>query len=134
VQEVIDQQTDPWGIKVCAPCRQAGKSVREATAMLQGASVADKNALLFQHGINFNTLPTWQRRGTGLYWEDYIKEGFNPKKQHTIRTTRHRLKIALGLLRKDDYGQLIRRIMHNTLKVPRQAERNTRERGDRDLE
>jgi tRNA(His) guanylyltransferase len=40
-----------------------------------GLSIADKNELLFQHGINYNDLPNWQKRGTGLYWEDYEKIG-----------------------------------------------------------
>jgi tRNA(His) 5'-end guanylyltransferase len=22
-------------------------------------------------GVNFNDLPNWQKRGSGLYWEDY---------------------------------------------------------------
>lgn len=44
--------------------RKAGQNVTQATKELQGASVADKNELLFRHGINFNDLPAWQRRGT----------------------------------------------------------------------
>jgi len=29
-------------------------------------SIAGKNELLFQHGVNFNDLPLWQKRGIGL--------------------------------------------------------------------
>src|SRR5438128_10639903 len=53
--------------------RKSGKSVREATRTLEKQSFAFKNELLFQHGINFNDLPAWQRRGIGLYWETYTK-------------------------------------------------------------
>ncbi len=34
--------------------RKAGKTVRQATSMLEGKSVAFKNDLLFEYGINFN--------------------------------------------------------------------------------
>jgi tRNA(His) 5'-end guanylyltransferase len=67
--------------------RKAGQSVALATAALEGKSVADKNELLFQAGINFNDLPPWQRRGTGLYWERYEREGYNPKLGQKVATT-----------------------------------------------
>jgi hypothetical protein len=96
------------------PLQQGLVQVVRDEAQTKRASVADKNELLFQHGINFNTLPTWQRRGTGLYWEDYRKAGFNPQQQRTVRTTRRRLKIDLALPMKDGYGQLLRSIMHRS--------------------
>ena len=43
--------------------RSQGKSVTEATSMLSGKSVAFKNELLFQNGINYDKLPSWQKRG-----------------------------------------------------------------------
>ena len=47
--------------------RQVGASVREATEMLRGKGAAFQNELLFRHGINFNDLPLWQRRGVGIF-------------------------------------------------------------------
>ena len=41
-------------------------------------SVAQKNELLFQAGINFNAVPLWHKRGTGLYCETY-------ESRHAIR-------------------------------------------------
>jgi tRNA(His) 5'-end guanylyltransferase len=90
--------------------RKAGKSVKEATAELAGKSVEFKNELLFQHGINFNDLPTWQRRGVGLYWETYEKEGYNPLEQKKVRATRRRIKVDKELPMKDEYSGLIHRI------------------------
>lgn len=58
--------------------RKNGKSEHEATVSLLGAGTAYKNELLFGYGINFNEAPTWQKRGVGLYWEDYQKQGYNP--------------------------------------------------------
>ena len=58
--------------------RKEGLGVRETTEMLEGKSVAFKNELLFSRGINFDTLPSWQKRGVGVYWDDVDKTGFNP--------------------------------------------------------
>jgi tRNA(His) guanylyltransferase len=91
--------------------RRAGKSVREATRTLEGKPVGFKNELLFQHGTNFNELPLWQRRGIGLYWETYQKEGYNPKEGKKVITTRRRVRIDDELPMKEEYSRLIRRIM-----------------------
>lgn len=88
--------------------RKAGASENAATAALEGQSTAFKNELLFQHGINFNELPTWQRRGVGLYWEEYEKEGFNPIENKAVVTKRRRLKVDEELPMKDAYGDFIR--------------------------
>jgi tRNA(His) guanylyltransferase len=91
--------------------RRAGKSVREATRTLEGKSVGFKNELLFQNGINFNDLPAWQRRGTGLYWQTYEKEGYNPKEGKKVVATRRRVKIDAELPMKEDYDKMVRRII-----------------------
>lgn len=91
--------------------RKAGKSVTEATAILEGQSVAFKNELLFQNGINFNDLPTWKRRGVGLYWETYEKEGYNPVQNKTVVATRRRIKVDEELPMKEAYGEFICRLM-----------------------
>jgi len=71
--------------------RREGLSAQQATAKLSGRSTAEKNELLFQHGINFNDLPTWQKRGTGVYWETYEKQGENPLTGERTMTERRRL-------------------------------------------
>ena len=48
--------------------RKENVDAREATVLLEGKTVAEKNELLFSRGINFNDLPAWQKRGIGLYW------------------------------------------------------------------
>jgi tRNA(His) 5'-end guanylyltransferase len=95
--------------------RNAGKSVAEATAMLHGRSVGFKNELLFGHGVNFNDLPLWQRRGTGIYWERYEKEGFDPIRRQAVRASRRRIKGDRELPMKQDYERLIQRIMKESL-------------------
>jgi len=92
--------------------RKAGMSASKATAILDGQSVAYKNELLFQHGINFNELPIWQRRGVGLYWEEYHKQGYNPVQAKEVLVTRRRIKVDEELPMKDAYGEFIVSILN----------------------
>jgi tRNA(His) guanylyltransferase len=91
--------------------RKAGKSVAEATTILKKQTAGFKNELLFQHGINFNNVPAWQRRGVGLYWESYEKEGYNPRLNQKVTARRRRIKRDGELPIKDEYSRFIRRII-----------------------
>ena len=88
--------------------RRQGQSVREATARLRCATVADQNELLFQHGINLNDLPAWQRRGIGIYWQVYTKTGVDPRTGETKQTQRRRLYTEMDLPMGDVYASFIR--------------------------
>lgn len=77
--------------------RKEGQNKKSATKAIEGVSVADKNELLFQRGINFNALPLWQKRGVGFYWENYDKGV----------AVRRRLKIDMELPQGDAYGEFI---------------------------
>jgi tRNA(His) 5'-end guanylyltransferase len=88
--------------------RREGMKVRDATAMLEGATVAAKNEILFARGINFNTVPAWQRRGTGIYWEQYEKDGRNPKTGQAVKALRRRIKVNDELPMKGEYAKLVR--------------------------
>lgn len=87
--------------------RRQGQSVSQATTALMGLSVAQKNELLFQNGINFNDLPNWQKRGSGLYWEDYEREAKNPKTGEIVTAIRRRVRYDLELLMKKEYSEFI---------------------------
>jgi tRNA(His) guanylyltransferase len=43
-----------------------------------------------------------------VYWEQYEKEGFNPKSGKTTRAMRQRLKVVLELPMKEGYETFIR--------------------------
>lgn len=88
--------------------RQEGCSARQATRRLLGLSVRDKNELLFQRGINYNNLPSWQKRGVGLYWEAFEKTSFNPILNQTVTARRRRICIENDLPRNDEYAELLR--------------------------
>ncbi len=96
--------------------RESGKSIAEATSALRGQTVAYKNELLFQHGINFNELPLWQRRGTGLYWESYEKAGFDPVRKQKRSSPRRRIKVDQELPMKGEYDEFLSRLLQSTTK------------------
>lgn len=91
--------------------RALGASANQATALFSGKSMAAKNEYLFQHGINFNDLPAWQKRGTGVYWETVNKEGVNKKTGEATQTTRRHLKVDYELPMKDHYDEFIRQFI-----------------------
>ncbi|WNG21247.1 tRNA(His) guanylyltransferase Thg1 family protein [Cystobacter fuscus] len=91
--------------------RKEGQSAAQASRALHGQSVGFKNELLFQRGINFNELPPWQRRGSGVVWEQYEKEGVNPVTGQTVRSTRRRLRVDQELPMKDAYDAYLRERM-----------------------
>lgn len=93
--------------------RKQGKGVSKATAVLKGLSVADKNELLFRHGINFNNLPLWQRRGVGLYWEEHERPGANPVTGEQVVVRRKRIRLDLELPMKDEYSVFLRKLIND---------------------
>ncbi|MEM7029204.1 MAG: tRNA(His) guanylyltransferase Thg1 family protein [Chloroflexota bacterium] len=93
--------------------RHEGQTVQAATGSLSGLSVAEKNELLFQRQVNFNNLPSWQKRGTGLYWEIFEKEGWNPKTGEATIAARRRIKIDFELPMRDQYDLFIGKILES---------------------
>jgi len=91
--------------------RDGGESVTQATNALKGKSVSEKNELLFSRGINFNDLPAWQKRGTGLYWETYEKRATNLRTGEQVTAERRRIKADFELPRGDDYALFIRELV-----------------------
>ena len=88
--------------------RKEGTSVHKATSELKGKGVAYKNELLFSRGINYDKLPSWQKRGVGMWMEEYGKEGFNPLTGETKMTTRKMIHVDYELPLGDEYGKFIR--------------------------
>lgn len=87
--------------------RKEGMGIKEATELLEGKSVAYKNELLFSRGINFDKLPSWQKRGMGVYWTDVEKVGFNPVKNTEVITTRRQLVTNYELPLGEEYANLV---------------------------
>ncbi len=91
--------------------RRQGMNDHDATQKLKGVSVAERNELLFQHGINFNDVPAWQKRGIGVRWREVPETGTNPKTGATVETVRRELFVDSELPMKDAYDDLVRSIV-----------------------
>ena len=87
-------------------------SARQATHMMYGLNKSSKNKLLFERGINYNQVPSWQKRGVGFYYKNIIKEGFNPKNQEKVYVERRRLVEDYDLSIKEDYRFFIKRLLN----------------------
>ncbi|MEH6460016.1 tRNA(His) guanylyltransferase Thg1 family protein [Chitinimonas sp. JJ19] len=87
--------------------RKTGLAPDVAATRLARLAVAEKNELLFQHGVNFNDLPLWQKRGIGFYWHMCEKQGFNPKTGVATKTMRRQLKVDMELPMREQYREFI---------------------------
>jgi tRNA(His) 5'-end guanylyltransferase len=87
--------------------RDRGESVQAATHALEGLSLGAKNEMLFHAGVNFNALPEWQKRGIGLYWENYDKAAVNLKTGEPVVTQRRRIRQDENLPVRDEYAAFI---------------------------
>ena len=94
--------------------RKDGQNAQNATKAFVGLSVAEKHELLFQHGINFNDLPNWQKRGIGFYRELYEKPAINHKTGESIVAERHRIKTELNLPVNEAYSEFVKELIFNT--------------------
>ena len=101
--------------------RKAGENGEAAAQRLLGLSTADKNELLFQQGVNFNDLPSWMKRGTGVYWETYNKQGINPKTGNVEMATRRRIVRNMELPLKDTYAAFIENFLSESIRVVAKA-------------
>ena len=94
--------------------RKGGLDERSATSKMFGLSVSQKNELLFEQGINFNDVPSWQKRGVGLYWQAFEKPSRNPVTGEESIARRRRIKRDYDLPMKDEYGVFILRLLGET--------------------
>ena len=86
-------------------------SDQQATQRLHGMRVSQKNELLFQYGINFNDLPNWQKRGIGLFWEEYDQPSLNPQTNQQVTARRRRIRANFDLPMKEGYSQFVRLLL-----------------------
>jgi tRNA(His) 5'-end guanylyltransferase len=91
--------------------RREGSTAQEATNQLTGLSVASKNELLFRRGINFNDLPSWQKRGAAVYWENFQKPAVDPLSGARVDADRRRLRRDLELPIGEPYAALVNRFL-----------------------
>jgi len=90
--------------------REEGLSGKEAEKRLSGMKARDVHEMLFRKGINLNETPKWQRRGILVAKQKYEKEGYNPKAEKKVTTTRYKIVQLwdLPLFRSEEGRELIK--------------------------
>ncbi len=96
--------------------RKEGVSPSNAQKRISGISNGEKNEILFQHGINYNDLPSWQKRGIGMFFADITREGYNPVTQEKTTCIRQELLMETELPLGQDYSLLISGILDKAYK------------------
>ena len=91
--------------------RKSGVGVAEAVRQLDRSTVSIKRELLSRHGVTLDDVPTWQRRGVGICWETYEKEGYNPIAQGAVFARRRRVTVNMDLPVNEAYDALLCRIL-----------------------
>ena len=72
--------------------RHGGEDPKSAHATLHGLDVSGMNAMLFERfDINFDSLPSWQRRGVAMSFEQRPHPGVNPTTGEVVLGTRRGL-------------------------------------------
>jgi tRNA(His) 5'-end guanylyltransferase len=95
--------------------RKDGMNARAATNDMKNKSVGYKNELLFQHGINYDTLPSWQKRGVGMWYKEQTKIGFNPLTEEKVETTRRVIHEEYELPLGREYAEMITEIIASAI-------------------
>ena len=64
---------------------------KEAMEILDKQKSSAIHDLLFERGINLAELPSWQRRGIGIYKKEVEIEGYNPIKKEKVQSIRKKI-------------------------------------------
>lgn len=99
--------------------RKDGVSAKDAQKRMSGITNGDKNEILFELGINFNDLPSWQKRGVGLYFHEEKRKGFNPKTKEATLFSRNVLGVDYELPLGQDYASFISKILKDNQETSR---------------
>ncbi|PSW05728.1 tRNA(His) guanylyltransferase Thg1 family protein [Photobacterium lipolyticum] len=93
--------------------RKEGVPPKESAAAFINMPAAKKTEFLLDRGINFDEIPSWQKRGMGIYWEPYEKEAINPITGEAVKARRKRLKVDLELPLQEHYSDFINNIVQD---------------------
>ncbi|PKL55498.1 MAG: tRNA 5'-guanylyltransferase [Methanomicrobiales archaeon HGW-Methanomicrobiales-6] len=92
VEYLKSRQNEAWRNHINAYCQNAlieeGMSPREAAAALRGMRSEKMHEMMFERGVNLAATPAWQRRGTLLYRDECLKEGYNPLTGEAVQAVR----------------------------------------------
>ncbi|MBI5679947.1 MAG: guanylyltransferase [Methanobacterium sp.] len=69
----------------------------ESMEILKNKKSSELHDILFKRGINLAELPSWQRRGVGIYKKEVIIQGYNPIKKENVKSKRKKLLVDCNL-------------------------------------
>lgn len=87
--------------------RKTGLDKQAAHDRLRGLTTSWKTKLLMELGINFQSLPAWQKRGMGLTWESVKRLSSNPLTGQPVYSERWQIKSHFELPVGEQYSQFI---------------------------
>lgn len=87
--------------------RDEGKTASQASRILDKKGFRFKTDLLRERGINFDEVAGWQRYGTGVFYMDVEREGFNPIKNERVIVQRRELQADYDIPHGDEYRKFI---------------------------
>ena len=90
-----------------------GLEPEAARATLEGQDLAAQHDLLLKHGIDFDEVPAWQRRGVALYHAAREKEGYNPLTHAHRKTLRRIVKQDFDLPAHGAYEGMVLGLLRN---------------------
>ena len=93
--------------------RKDGVSANEAQKRMSRISNSKQNEILFDRGINYNDLPSWQKRGIGLFYRNEQRQGFNPITKETTSYTRRALHVEIELPIGQEYSKFLYTILED---------------------
>lgn len=91
-----------------------GATRRSATQQMKTKNRSWKHDVLHEHGINFNDLPRWQRRGLAVYYETFVKDGWNPITHQVVQATRRRVVTNRELPMREDYAEWLHELIQKS--------------------
>ena len=74
----------------------------KAMKILNGLKADKIHDILFERGINIAEVPSWQRRGVGIYKVDKMVNGYNPLSKESTTSSRRVIKVDFDLPRFDN--------------------------------
>ena len=85
--------------------------------ILKNKKSSDIHDILFERGINLAELPSWQRRGMGIYKKEVTIEGYNPIEKKKVRSKRKRIYVDSNLpIFDDQFFSETLRVKHKMIK------------------
>jgi tRNA(His) 5'-end guanylyltransferase len=87
--------------------RKEGKTASQASRVLDKKGFKVQNKILSELGIEFDEVPNWQRYGTGIYYRNIVREGFNPIKNEKVLAKRRELFVDYDIPYGDEYRKYV---------------------------